>query len=229
MRFLGRTRGRRQARKVVASVAAKQAFVEALDELGYREHLSEAEQFLVTRPVSDPGAFGWLLVANPLWRWEYQLSWILGLGGGSDPESARASPDERAEVADGLWRRAVEITDVAAKRRQQIESGARPLDPDRVEHEKKLQARSTNRKVLSVDEHGARAVLWPEYVFAHLDGLGLHEQARRAAEKLAGYDLIDVDVWTGTSSTSDRLCAAVGIGAETRRFLRRIEVLDETR
>jgi hypothetical protein len=226
MRFLGRTRGRRQARKVVASATAKQAFVEALEGLGYREHLPEAEQFLATRAVSDPGAFGWLLVANPLWRWEYQLSWILGLGGGSDLESVPASSAERAQVAEGLYAKAVEITDLAAKRRQEIESGARPLDPDRVEHEKELQARSAEPQVFSMDAKGARAVLWPEYVFAHLDGLGFQEQAHRAAEKLAGYDLIDVDVWTGTSSTSDRLCAAVGIDGETRRFLRRFEVLE---
>jgi hypothetical protein len=218
MKFLGRTKERRKARAAAASAAAKLAFVDALDELGYRDNLPEAERFLTTRAVSNPGAFGGFLVANPLWRWEYQLSWILGLGGG-DSESPRL---ER------LRAKAVEVSDVAAKRRREIESGARPLDPVRVEHEKELQARRTEPKVFSVDEHGARAVHWPEYVFAHLDGLGLQEQARRAAEALAGYDLIDVDLWTGTSSTSDRLCATVGIDSEDRRFLRKLAIFEET-
>jgi hypothetical protein len=217
MTFVGRTRERRQARKAAASAAAKQAFVDALEELGYREHVPEAERFLATRAVSDPGAFGWLLVANPLWRWEYQLSWILGLGGGSNPVLPEA----------GLRATAVEITGAAAQRRREIESGARPLDPVRLEREKALQAHSTEPKVFSVDAHGARAVHWPEFTFAHLDGLGLQEQARRAAEVLAGYDLIDADVWTGMSSTSDRLCAAVGIDGETRRHLRHVEIFEE--
>jgi hypothetical protein len=66
MTFVGRTRERRQARRAAASAAAKQAFVDALDELGHREHIPEADRFLATRPVSDPGAFSWLTVANPL-------------------------------------------------------------------------------------------------------------------------------------------------------------------
>jgi hypothetical protein len=233
--FMGRARDRRQARKAAASAAAKQAFVDALEELGHREYVPEAERFLATRPVSDPGAFSWLTVANPLWRWEYQLSWILGLGAETDPESLAAEGldaeagefSEQAAHVIGLRRKAAQINDLAAERRRAIESGARPLDPDRLEHERELQARSPKPKVFSVDAKGARKVVWPEYVFAHLDGLGLDEQAHRAAELLAGYDLIDIDVWAGVNSTSDKLCAAAGIDAETRRFLRQYEFLED--